>query len=397
VHAGSYGSLLAVAAIALAAPLLVSLAPKLRIPAVVLEIVLGIVVGPSVLGWVHVDAAVSVLGLIGLSFLLFLGGLELNLSALRGRVAPILAAYAVSAALALAGGAVVASIDSDNKVLFIAIVLASTSLGLVVPVLRDAGQTFSSYGQLVLAASSIGEFGAILALALFYSGTGSGFGSQLFLLLGFALLVVVVALSLTRIERSPRFAGALARQGETSAQLGVRVAMFVLAVFVALSSNLGFEAVLGAFVAGALLRATDPEERLTDERLRSKLDGIGYGFLIPAFFVTSGLQFSASALVSEPEAIALVPVLVVLFLVVRAGPALLYRRLCDGGQVAAAGLLQATSLSIPVVAARIGTQLHTIDADTSAAIITAGLLTVVLFPPLALLLLSRRGADAPAG
>jgi Kef-type K+ transport system membrane component KefB len=396
VHGTSYGSLLAVTAIALAAPLLVSLAPKLRMPAVVLEIVLGIVVGPSVLGWVTVDAPVSVLGLIGLSFLLFLGGLELNLSALRGRVRPILAAYAVSAALALGGGAVVASVDTDNKILFVAIVLASTSLGLVVPVLRDAGQTFSSYGQLVLAASSVGEFGAILALALFYSGNGSSFGTQLFLLLGFALLVVAVALGLTRIERSPRFADALARQGETSAQLGVRVAMLVLAVFVALSSNLGFEAVLGAFVAGALLRVTDPEERLTNERLRSKLDAIGYGFLVPAFFVTSGLQFSADALVSEPASLLMVPVLVVLFLVARAGPAVLYRRWCDRWQTAAAGLLQATSLSIPVVAARIGVQLHTIDADTSAAIITAGLLTVVLFPPLALVLLARRPAPGDA-
>jgi len=397
VPASSYGSLLAVTAIALAAPLLVSLVPQLRIPAVVLEIALGIVVGPSVLGWVQVDAAVSVLGLIGLSFLLFLAGLELNLTALRGRVGPILAAYAVSAALALAGGAVVASVDSDNKVLFVAIVLASTSLGLVVPVLRDAGQTFSSYGQLVLAASSVGEFGAVLALALFYSGSGAGFGTQLFLLLGFALLVVVVALGLTRIERSPRFADALARQGETSAQLGVRVAMFVLAVFVALSSDLGFEAVLGAFVAGALLRVTDPEERLTNERLRSKLDAIGYGFLIPAFFVISGMQFSAAALVGEPESIAMVPLLVLLFLLARAGPAFVYRlrRLCDGRQAAAAGLLQATSLSIPVVAARIGTELHTIDADTSAAIIAAGLLTVLLFPPLALYLLSRR-VDAGA-
>ena len=155
-HGTSYGSLLAVTAVALAAPLLVSLVPQLRMPAVVLEIVLGIVIGPSVLGWVHVDAAVNVLGLIGLSFLLFLAGLELNLSALRGRVGLILAAYAVSAALALAGGAVITSIDSDNRILFVAIVLASTSLGLVVPVLRDAGQTFSSYGQLVLAACSVG-------------------------------------------------------------------------------------------------------------------------------------------------------------------------------------------------------------------------------------------------
>src|SRR5712692_4281201 len=363
-------------------------------PAVVLEIVLGITVGPSGLGWVRVDVPVRVLALIGLSFLLFLAGLELNLSSLRGRVGIISTAYAASAALALAGGGAVALLDGENKPLFVAIVLASTSLGLVVPVLRDAGQTFSTYGQLVLAASSVGEFGAVLALAVFYSANGAGLGSQLFLLIGFAILVAAVAVGLSRIERSPRFAHALAEQGETSAQLGVRVAILVLAIFIALSNELGFEAVLGAFVAGALLRITDPEERLTNERLRSKLDAIGYGFLIPAFFVTSGLQFNLHALFNEPTAVAAVPLLVVLFFIARCLPAVLYRRLYDMRRVAAAGLLQATTLSVPVVAVRIGEQLHTIDADTGAAIIAAGLLTVVLFPPVALMLLSRADASA---
>jgi len=385
----SFSSLAAVAAIALAAPVLVSLAPRLRMPAVVLEIVLGIIVGPSGLGWIRVDVPVSVLALIGLSFLLFLAGLELNLNSLRGRVGTISIAYAVSAVLALGGGGAIALLDGENEPMFVAIVLASTSLGLVVPVLRDAGETFSAYGQLVLAASSVGEFGAVLALAVFYSANGAGIGSQLFLLIGFAILVVAVAVGLARIERSPRFAHALAAQGETSAQLGVRVAILVLAIFVALSNELGFEAVLGAFVAGALLRITDPEERLTNERLRSKLDAIGYGFLIPAFFVTSGLQFNLDALFNEPTAIAAVPLLVVLFFIARCLPALLYRRLYDMRRVAAAGLLQATTLSVPVVAVRIGEQLHTLDADTGAAIIAAGLLTVVLFPPLALMLLSR--------
>jgi Kef-type K+ transport system membrane component KefB len=393
----SFTSLLAVAAIALAAPLLVSLAPRLRMPAVVLEIVLGIVLGPSVLGWVDVDVPVRVLALIGLSFLLFLAGLELDLRALRGRETRIFGAYAVAGVLALGGGFLIELIDNDNRPLFVGIVLASTSLGLVVPVLHDAGETFSSFGQLVLAASSVGEFGAVLALALFYSQSGASFGSQVFLLVGFALLVVVVALALTRLEHSPRFAHTLARQEETSAQLGVRVAILVLSVFVALSAELGFEAVLGAFVAGALLRMTDPEERLTHERLRSKLEGIGYGFLIPAFFVTSGLQFDAGALFGSATSIALVPVLVVGLLVARALPALLYRGLYDARRLVAAGLLQATSLSVPVVAVRIGMELHTIDADTGAAIIAAGLLTVVLFPPIALALLAREARDDPAG
>jgi Kef-type K+ transport system membrane component KefB len=390
----SFTSFLAVAAIALAAPLLVSLAPRLRMPAVVLEIVLGIIVGPSGFGWVDVDVPVTVLALIGLSFLLFLAGLELDVSAIRGRVGRVVAAYGCSAVLALVAGFIVEALDNDNEPVFVAIIIASTSLGLVVPVLRDAGETFSPFGQLVLAGSSLGEFGAIVALALFYSENGTQLSSQIFLLIGFAILVAALAAALTRVERSPRFLHTLVRQEETSAQLGVRIAILVLAVFVALSSELGFEAVLGAFVAGALLRVTDPEERLTHERLRSKLEAIGYGFLIPAFFVTSGLRFDAGALVRRPESIAMIPVLVLLFLAARALPTLLYRGLYDTRRIAAAGLLQATTLSVPVVAAQLGLQLHTIDADTSAAIIAAGLITVIVYPAIALTLLSRETTTA---
>ena len=395
----SFTSFLAVAAIALAVPLLVSLTPRLRMPAVVLEIVLGIAVGPSGLDWVHVDVPVTVLALIGLSFLLFLAGLELDVGAIRGRVGRVFVVYGCSAVLALIAGVIVESLDNDNEPVFVAIIVASTSLGLVVPVLRDAGETFSPFGQLVLAGSSLGEFGAILALALFYSGNGTRLSSQLLLLIGFSILVVALAFALTRIERSPRFMDTLVRQEETSAQLGVRLAILVLALFVAFSSELGFEAVLGAFVAGALLRITDPEERLTHERLRSKLEAIGYGFLIPAFFVTSGLQFDADALARRPESIAMIPVLAVMFLVARGVPALLYRGMYEPRRLAAAGLLQATTLSIPVVAVRIGLELHTIDADTGAAIIAAGLVTVIVYPAIALTLLSRasRREEADTG
>ncbi len=386
----SFNSLVAVAGIALAAPLIVSLAPRLRLPAVVLEIVIGIIVGPAGFGWVDVDVPVRVLALLGLSFLLFLAGLELDLRALHGRVARILSGYGLSCALALVAGVLVELLDEDNRPLFVGIVLASTSLGLIVPVLRDAGETTTSFGQLVLAAGSVAEFGSILALALFYSTTGSGFGSQLFLLIAFAVLVVALAVGLTRLEHSPRFLDTLVAQEESSSQLGVRIAVLVFGVFVALAAELGFEAVLGAFVAGALLRITDPDLRLTHERFRSKLEAIGYGFLIPAFFVTSGLQFDVKALFRETSSVWLVSALVVAFLVVRGVPAVLYRRLYGSARVRAAGLLQATSLSMPVVAARVGVELHTIDTQTAAAIVTAGLITVVVFPAIALTLLGDR-------
>lgn len=392
----SFGSVAAVAAIALVAPLLVSLAPRLRVPAVVVEILIGVLVGPSVLGWVHVGAPLEVLSLIGLSFLLFLGGLELDLGSVRAQGPRIALAYGISGGLALAAGAIVTLVDDDNQGLFIAIALASTSLGLVVPVLRDAGASFSPLGQLALAASSVGEFGAVLALALFYSEGGSTIESQIFLLVAFSILVVAVALAFTRVQRSPRFANTLIRQEDSSSQLGVRIAMLVMAVFVALSTDLGFEAVLGAFVAGALLRLTDPDERLTHASLRSKLDAIGYGFVVPAFFVTTGIQLDMDALFAEPSALVLVPILLTAFLIVRGAPAFLYRGLRTRRETLAVGLLQATTLSVPVVAARVGLELGTIDSDTAAALVVAGLLTVVLFPPLALMALGGATDAGPA-
>ncbi|MFO7590482.1 MAG: cation:proton antiporter [Acidimicrobiia bacterium] len=392
----SFGSVAAVAAIALIAPLLVSLAPRLRVPAVVLEILLGVLVGPSLLGWVEVEVPLEVLSIIGLSFLLFLGGLELDLGSVRSQGARIVVAYGFSAALALAAGALISIIDDNDQAVFVAIALASTSLGLVVPVLRDAGASFTPLGQLTLAASSVGEFGAVLGLALFYSEGGARIESQILLLVAFSILVVAVAWTFTRVQRSPRFSDTLLSQEETSSQLGVRIAMLVMAVFVALSTDLGFEAVLGAFVAGALLRITDPDERLTHARLRSKLDAIGYGFLVPAFFVTTGIQLDMEALFADPSSLVLVPILLVAFLIVRGVPALLYRGLRTRAETAAVGLLQATTLSVPVVAARVGVELGTIDSDTAAAIVVAGLLTVVLFPPIALTMLGRAaGADDP--
>ena len=281
------------------------------------------------------------------------------------------------------------SLDNDNEPVFVAIIIASTSLGLVVPVLRDAGETFSPFGQLVLAGSSLGEFGAIVALALFYSENGTR--TQL------ATLPADWFLDPRRRARRRPHPGRafppvpphLAPTGRNlrptrCSHRDPRPRRLRRALL-----ELGFEAVLGAFVAGALLRVTDPEERLTHERLRSKLEAIGYGFLIPAFFVTSGLRFDAGALARRPESIAMIPVLVVLFLVARGLPTLLYRGLYDTRRIAAAGLLQATTLSVPVVAAQIGLQLHTIDADTGAAIIAAGLITVIIYPAIALTLLSR--------
>lgn len=163
----------------------------------------------------------------------------------------------------------------------------------------------------------------------------------------------------------------------------------LLAVFFVLASDLDLETILGAFVAGVLLRVVDRDEQLTHERFRSKVEAIGYGFLIPVFFISSGMRFDADALFAEPEHLLLMVAFLVALLVVRGVPALLYRPLVGTRKAVAAGFLQATSLTFLVVAAHLSRELGVLDAAGSSALLAAGLLSVVLFPPVALALLSR--------
>jgi Kef-type K+ transport system membrane component KefB len=383
----SYDTVLVVAVIAMLAPLIVQLAPSLRLPAVVLEIVIGILVGPSGLDWFEVDISTDVLAFFGLGFLLFLAGLEIEPAKLRHGFGRLSLAWGISIVLALAAGGVVELVGDTNNVLFVAIALSSTSLGLVVPVLRDAGETDTELGQLTLAASSVAEFGGIVLLALFFSGNSSGTGATAMLLGAFVVAAFVIGLALTRAGRSVRISGALLRMEETTAQLGVRVAIVLLAVFLVLSAELGLETILGAFVAGTLLRLVDPDHHLVHDRFRAKVEAIGYGFLIPVFFVTSGMRFDADALFSAPDHWLLVPGFLLALLVVRGLPALLYRPLVGTRKAIAAGLLQATSLTFLVVTAHLGVELDIFDAATSAALVMAGLLSIVIFPPIALRLL----------
>jgi len=389
VHDLSYDSVLVVAVIALVAPLLVQLAPALRMPAVVLEITLGILVGPSGLDWFHVDIPTEVLAFLGLGFLLFLAGLEIDPERLRHGIGRVGIGYALSLALALGFGLLTGAINETSSPLFVAIALASTSLGLVVPVLRDAGETESEFGQLALAACSVGEFGAIVLVSLFFSGNSSGTSSTVFLLVMFVVLAGVIGLGLSRAGQSIRVSTVLLRMEETTAQLGVRIAILLLAVFLVLSAELGLETILGAFVAGALLRVVDPDRHLVHDRFRSKVEAIGYGFLVPVFFVSSGMRFDADALFRAPEHWVLVPVFLVALLVARGVPALLYRPMITTRQAVATGLLQATSLTFLVVAAHLGRELDVFDDATAAALVVAGLLSVVIYPPIALRLLGR--------
>src|SRR6266851_1198374 len=371
----SFVGLLIVALVAFLAPFLLGLSPARRLPWVVIEIVGGIVIGPAVLGWVRVDLPISILSLLGLAFLLFLAGLEVELERLRGRL------------LMYVGLAFLASL-----VLALAVGYGLYAVGQVIsPLLIDVGESSTDFGQFVIAGAMFAEFGSIILLSLFFSRQAVGTGTKLVLLGGFVLLAAAFAAAVLRLERSQRIAAVLLRLQDTTAQIRVRGACVLLVAFVALASLLGLETILGAFIAGVLLRFVDGDRMMTHPQFRQKLEAIGFGVFIPVFFVTSGIQFDLAALISSPSTMLRVPIFFVALLLVRGLPALLYRPLVGSRRSVAAGLLQATSLTFIVAASQIGLELGLITKATGAALIAAGLLSVLIFPIGALTLLRRDG------
>ncbi|QIN85042.1 cation:proton antiporter [Rubrobacter tropicus] len=384
-----------VAAIAFAVPLGLGLLPAVRVPSVVLEIGAGILVGPAVFGLVEVDLPLRVLALLGLAFLLLLAGLEIDIDHLRGpRLRSAAAGFVISLAVALGIGFGLYAAGLVEAPLLVAIILSATSLGIVIPVLTDAGRAGTTLGQLVIAASSIADFGAIILLSLFFSGDSSGVGSTLFLIGAFVALVVVTGVALGGVEHSRRLSSALRRLQDTSAQIRVRGAFLLLVGLVVVAQLFGLEVILGAFFAGAMLRLLDRDEMMTHAGFHTKLQAVGFGIFIPFFFVTSGIQLDVRALFSGGSALALVPVFLIALLLARGVPAILYRPMVGNRDSLAAGLLQATSLPFIVAATGIGMGLGIMSPAVGAAMVVAGLLSVVLFPLGALMLL--RAGPKPA-
>jgi Kef-type K+ transport system membrane component KefB len=390
----SFANLLIIVAAGFAAPLALGLVPRLAVPSVVLEIVIGIVIGPAVLGWVEIDEPVEVLALLGLAFLLFLAGLEIDLAALRGallRAASL--GYAISLVLAVVAGLVIDLAGIADQPLLIAVILASTSLGVIVPVLQDAAESPTKFGQLVIAAASIADFGSVLLLSFLFSGESGGAGTKLILIGVFVLAIAAALFAVVGAEHSRRISATLVRLQDTSAQIRVRGAFVLLVGMTVLAEELGLELILGAFAAGAILNHLDFNDVMTHPETRKKLAAVGFGVFIPVFFVSSGVRFDLDALFSSSAAIASIPAFVVALLFVRGLPALLYRGELDRRQVIAAGLLQATALPFIVAATQIGQDLGLIDAATSAGFIAAGLITVLVFPAAALSLLRGRSVQ----
>ena len=342
------GYLVAVLAVAAVVPLVLAAVPRVRVPGPVLEIVTGIVLGPAVLDLVKPDQAVRLVSTVGLAFLLFLAGLEIDVRHFRGPRAHLAGlALGLSALLALIIGVVLHAAGLVESPLLVGIILLATSLGLIVPILEDAGVADRPVGQFAIAGASLGELTPVVLLSLFFSGHATAIGPKLLLLSLLAVLVVLVVIATRRIERSTWITRMIRRLADTSAQIRIRLSVLLV---------------------------------------------VG----IPVFFVTSGLTFNLSVLFSSASTLLRVPLFLLALLVVRGLPAVLYRSaLPSVREVAAVGLLQATSLPFVVAATTIGLQVHAISPANAAALVAAGLFSVIIFPVVSLQLL-RTSAQDPA-
>src|SRR5215471_8648241 len=374
--------------VACLAPLLISITHAYILPTVVLEIVGGIIIGPQVLNWVHVDVFLGFLSTMGLSYLLFLSGLEVDVQRLKVRIM-ILAggAFLISFGLASLIGFGLYAIGEISSPLLIAIMLASTSLGIVIPILKDAGESSTNFGQLVIAGATLGEFGSIILVSLFFSSEISNALTKIFFFGIFAALILLISLAVFGLHRTTWFLKMIHRFQDSTSQINVRFALTLLVGFVGLAYGFGAEAILGAFLAGVAFRSVFKETTEIRPLLRVKLEAIGYGFFVPIFFITSGIEFNLHALLANLSILELVPLFLIALLLVRGVPTILYRLRLSTRHTVISGLLQATSLTFIVAATQIGVQLHLITSATSAALVAAGLLSVVIYPLIALILL----------
>jgi Kef-type K+ transport system membrane component KefB len=384
-------SLVFIALAAVVAPLLADLLRRARIPTVVLEIGLGIVIGPQVLGLAESSEVVESFGNLGLCFLMFLAGYEVDLEQVKGRpLSRAALGWLLSLVLAFAFAALLFLEGVTVNVLLIGLALTTTALGTLLPILRDAGAVETRFGTFVIAIGSVGEFAPIVAIALLLTGDNPGHTAVL--LVVFIAMAVVAALVAAR-PTPPRLVRVLTDNLHTSAQLPVRVSVLAVVLLVWVASELGLDVLLGAFAAGIVVRLFSAGEY--SHVVRVKLEAIGFGFLVPIFFVTSGMSFDLEALLDDHSTILRVPLFLVGFLVVRGIPALLlYRHDVERTERLPLALFSATALPLVVVITTIGLDTGRMLPANAAALVGAGMLSVLVYPLLGFALLRRAEARA---
>ena len=383
-----------VALAAVLAPLLVTTVRRFAIPSVVLEITFGIILGPQVLDLIQPTGLVDGLSTLGLSMLMFLAGYELKLDTIRGRPLTLASiSWGMSVALAAIVGVVVHFVAGGHGEIVIPLALTTTALGTLLPVLRDAGVLRSPLGRYAMALGSIGEFGPIVLVAVLLTGADT---AQSVLVLAIFGLFVLGAARLANRPWGERVVSFIGKGLQSSSQLPIRLTLLFMLVLAAMANRLGIDVLLGAFAAGVVVRI--PAAKYDDEEDESdassifgfKLEGIGFGMLVPIFFVVSGTRIDLGSLFANPTTLLAVPGFLLLMLVVRAIPTFLcYRKALGRTQRRALAVMSATGLPLIVVITTIAVDNGYISSADAAAMVAAGMLSVVILPAVSIALLGR--------
>jgi Kef-type K+ transport system membrane component KefB len=372
--------LLVVLTVAVCAPLLAELTARWRVPIVVFELLLGALVGPRGLGWATSTGILEYLSAFGLAFLFFLAGLEIDFTNMKAEMPLAAAGWLSALGLGVLGALAMRSMGLTQSWIVVAIASSTTALGIVIPILRDAERLGSPLGRHALAAGAMGEVGPILAMSLALSRRHSAPVQSGFTV---AFVVIVIATAWTMLRaRTPAVVGLMQRTITLSSQLPVRVGVLLIASLAILAEALGLDLALGAMAAGMLLGLLTP--KVDSHGLHLKMDAIGFGFLVPVFFVTSGMKLDLRALFTEKAGLLTMAAFLACVLISRVPLAVFHLRMLGTRGVAALGFFSATTLSLVVALTNIGVKKGLMTPAEAAPLVGAGILTVIMFPPLAL-------------
>jgi Kef-type K+ transport system membrane component KefB len=380
-----------VVAAAIAAITVAYLPKRFAPPVVVLELVLGIVIGPEVLDLAQSSDFVDFFANLGLGRLFFFAGYEIDFERIKGKPIQLgMLGWLLSVGLAYGIGGALAAAGVVVSFLYVGSAMATTAIGTLIPILRDNGELKTRFGTYLLAAGGAAEFGPILLVTLVLSTTNPL--HEAVILLGFVALAL--GLAIASVRYAWRGWPALERTLEASSQLAVRVTVVLVFGLVLLAGELGLDILLGGFVAGMITRLA-----LRGQELRvfeSKLTAVGFGFFVPFFFVTSGIEFDLAALGSA-EAIAKLFLFFGLFLVVRGVPAmLLYRGVLAARDRAALAFYSATELPLVVAITTIATEQGHMKTSTAAGLVGAAMLSTLIYPFVGMALRGRGASAEPA-
>lgn len=383
-HSASFSALVIIATAAFFTPIVVSRIKAIRVPVVVGELIVGILIGRSGLDIVRPEPWLGFLSSLGITYLMFLSGVEIDFRLLRKLSAypegrGVFALTALYSLLVLLGGTgagyALSRAGFAPDALLVALILSTVSVGVVLPMIKEKGYNASEYGQTILVTALLIDFATMLLLAVFVTLRTGGDPGEL----GLILLLFAAVFALYRIARRFSRREFLAELAHATSQIGVRGSFMLIFILAFLSERLGVEIILGAFLAGAVVSLLSESDATS---LHLKLDAIGFGFLVPIFFITVGAEFDLQALLASPESILLAGAVIVAAYLIKVLPACVFLRRYRPVEAFGLGVLVTPGLSLTVAAAEIGFRLGLLTPATHSAMILLAMVTAALSPVL---------------